>query len=583
MIMRNDTLLLFYALCSLVISTPILLIRMGIRRPEVYLVRPTGSTDLGLPSLKGNTGQPLVKDTVQGALQQQLGFTFTGLTMAFMPVPKIAPNFFLAFSSVDKRINEDPVPPTGLYSYHAWHTLSNFLDGTCPFMLNATTVTIATSREARMLCQHLMPLVQPAVGATPVVMTPVVATPTVLPHPPTGPLTAIFRYNGNGVAQVLMNCSSLPCVIPVFSPNVLAAFQPGETESKVIGGKTFTLCRASLAQDGKLDNKTVIDGREYTWVKLQRSAGFGDMTQTEFNALLTSYKLTDRSSSRLVAVLKSTLTLIDNFPTDLKNETAIAKRDTIRMSISGNYVPDRNKFRTTYSIVEKDTFASAVDMWDVQLSLSPNANPNIMVVNFANNYTAGGGYDHGCIAQEEDLFRCSDLPRSLGQLNTSTYYPINEVCNDDTSPFQVRAIFTPQCRILRRRSDYAFYTEEQYRKYKVSVCSIAAFNCGDQRDRRAFESTTTCQLSNWGYAATKSRIRLMFQMAAQKNVHTLIVGAFGCGVFRNPPAEIITLFNNVMREYWGSIGHVQFAVIGANHALFADPVTGLKFPTILDS
>jgi len=414
-------------------------------------------------------------------------------------------------------------------------------------VLDAITSSIASSRQVRVLSNHVFPSLQPAVLPAPVIAMPSTASPMVV-SPAVRPVSAIFRFNGNGQAQVLMDCSSLPCVFPFSSTGIEAPFQPEKTESKSIGGNAFTICRAIRTLDGSLNQKIVIEGKEYTWMKLERNTNFQGMTETEFKAMLVNFSVDERSRTRtghgflrLVAVLRSTLAKIASFPNDLKNETGIAMRNTVRMLYDPRYNPSFNLHTTTYSHVEKDTFAAAVDILDAD----PAA--KVMVVNFANNYGAGGGYANGCSAQEEDLFRCSDLPKTLGQ--SPALYPINELFTAGSPTSQVRAIFTPQCRILRRRSDYAFYTEEQYRKYKVSVCSIAAFNCADPADAQAFLNATTCVFSPDGYMDTQKRINMMFQMAAEENVDTLIVGAFGGGVFKSPPASIITMFNDAMWNY----------------------------------
>lgn len=42
------------------------------------------------------------------------------------------------------------------------------------------------------------------------------------------------------------------------------------------------------------------------------------------------------------------------------------------------------------------------------------------------------------------------------------------------------------------------------------------------------------------------KIRLVLQMALQKNVTHLVLGALGCGAYRNPPREVAKLFKKAL-------------------------------------
>ena len=49
-------------------------------------------------------------------------------------------------------------------------------------------------------------------------------------------------------------------------------------------------------------------------------------------------------------------------------------------------------------------------------------------------------------------------------------------------------------------------------------------------------------------------------MAVLEGVETIILGAFGCGAFRNTP-EVVTLANkNVIKEYLHAFKNIEFAV-----------------------
>ena len=63
------------------------------------------------------------------------------------------------------------------------------------------------------------------------------------------------------------------------------------------------------------------------------------------------------------------------------------------------------------------------------------------------------------------------------------------------------------------------------------------------------------------------RVKLVIDIAEENNVKTLILGAFGCGVFKQDPFEVATLFKKILRG--SSFEKVVFAIPrGANYNVF---------------
>ena len=57
-----------------------------------------------------------------------------------------------------------------------------------------------------------------------------------------------------------------------------------------------------------------------------------------------------------------------------------------------------------------------------------------------------------------------------------------------------------------------------------------------------------------------ARIRRIFEiMVANKN-EVIILGAFGCGAFRNPPEIVARVFNKVMQDYLFYFDTIEYAV-----------------------
>ena len=69
--------------------------------------------------------------------------------------------------------------------------------------------------------------------------------------------------------------------------------------------------------------------------------------------------------------------------------------------------------------------------------------------------------------------------------------------------------------------------------------------------------------------ALAERIKFVVDIASENNVKTLILGAFGCGVFKQDPIEVATLFKEALRG--SCFDKVVFAIPrGANYKAFKE-------------
>ena len=57
-----------------------------------------------------------------------------------------------------------------------------------------------------------------------------------------------------------------------------------------------------------------------------------------------------------------------------------------------------------------------------------------------------------------------------------------------------------------------------------------------------------------------ARIRRIFEIAATNGNEVLILGAFGCGAFRNPPQIVAKVFNTVMQDYLCHLDTIEYAI-----------------------
>ena len=57
-----------------------------------------------------------------------------------------------------------------------------------------------------------------------------------------------------------------------------------------------------------------------------------------------------------------------------------------------------------------------------------------------------------------------------------------------------------------------------------------------------------------------TRIRRIFEIAAANGNEVLILGAFGCGAFKNPPEIVAKVFSAVMQDYLCYFDAIEYAV-----------------------
>ncbi|MBS0650552.1 MAG: TIGR02452 family protein [Verrucomicrobia bacterium] len=170
---------------------------------------------------------------------------------------------------------------------------------------------------------------------------------------------------------------------------------------------------------------------------------------------------------------------------------------------------------------------------------------NVAVVNFANEDTPGGGVEHGARAQEEALCRTTGLYYSIDpRLNTHLVFP-----NGRYKIPEFGSIFSPSVPVLRRPEGDRFQWMDGVET--LHFISSAAYHPGNrpQADQARDDGM-------------KQKIRMQVATGILHGCDALVLGAFGCGAFQNPPAVVARLTREVLQEDFcrGAFRHVSFAV-----------------------
>ena len=72
------------------------------------------------------------------------------------------------------------------------------------------------------------------------------------------------------------------------------------------------------------------------------------------------------------------------------------------------------------------------------------------------------------------------------------------------------------------------------------------------------------KLSSYDYHITSQKINSFFLFAIKHNYIDIIIGAFGCGAYNNPPLDIITIYNECINKYKTYFRSITFAILSNN-------------------
>ena len=152
--------------------------------------------------------------------------------------------------------------------------------------------------------------------------------------------------------------------------------------------------------------------------------------------------------------------------------------------------------------------------------------PDVLCLNFASAKNPGGGFLSGSQAQEESLARSSAL--YICQTSKREMYDFNRSAG--TSLYSDHMLYSPRVPVFR--DDEGALLDEPYR---VSFITAPAVNAGAVKRNEPASA---------GSILTTMRRRLsrVLWVASTHSHASLILGAWGCGVFQNEPAMIAGLF-----------------------------------------
>ena len=171
------------------------------------------------------------------------------------------------------------------------------------------------------------------------------------------------------------------------------------------------------------------------------------------------------------------------------------------------------------------------------------AGGRVAALNFASAKNPGGGFLNGSQAQEESLARSSALYPSL--CRARPYYDLHRA--GSSCLYTDAMILSPDCPIIRDEEGRLLDAPQT-----ATFLTSAAPNAGAiQAEERPLLRETL-----------RRRAHRVLSLAASQGHESLVLGAWGCGVFRNDPEMVAGVFADLLRGEWaGRFRCVVFSVL----------------------
>jgi uncharacterized protein (TIGR02452 family) len=207
----------------------------------------------------------------------------------------------------------------------------------------------------------------------------------------------------------------------------------------------------------------------------------------------------------------------------------------------GELTHSRSPSVTEFEVVNQTTLAAAV-------RLLADGHQRALALNFASAKNPGGGFLGGSQAQEESLARATGLYACISPVRE--YYEANRAC--DSCLYTDHIIYSPAVPVFRDDDDCLLE-----RPYAVSLLTAPAVNAGAVHGNE-LENVSRIE------PVMRQRIANMLTVAAHHGYDAIVLGAWGCGVFRNDAAAVAGWFHDHLTgdgRFSGVFARVIFAVL----------------------
>ena len=198
-------------------------------------------------------------------------------------------------------------------------------------------------------------------------------------------------------------------------------------------------------------------------------------------------------------------------------EEVFAQRDSILLETKSE--------STEFLVINTTTFQAVRD--------AVVGGQSVICLNFASAKNPGGGFLGGSQAQEESLARASALYPSIVQMEEM--YNTNKMFG--SCLYTDHMIYSPAVPVFRDNADQLL--DEPY---LASIITAPAVNAGCVRKNEPANVNKIPEVM-------RRRIEQVLSIAVTQRYKTIVLGAWGCGVFQNDPADVAMYFKEFLVDH----------------------------------
>lgn len=183
----------------------------------------------------------------------------------------------------------------------------------------------------------------------------------------------------------------------------------------------------------------------------------------------------------------------------------------------------------------------------------------VCVLNNASWHSPGGSVIKGPGAQEEYLCKCSDYYRALFAFATDARYrSYVKIFRHPSYPLDLNygCCYVPNVTVFRDTEATGYKLIDV--PWQASFIAIGGINTPEtfinqQGERRLTEENEII---------IKNKFTTLSRVAKHHSQYNLVLSAWGCGAYNNPPKHIAEIFKSVISldEFWGYFKNIVFAI-----------------------
>ncbi len=206
-------------------------------------------------------------------------------------------------------------------------------------------------------------------------------------------------------------------------------------------------------------------------------------------------------------------------------------------------------------VEEKDTTITVEDLDTVSAIIKYGQCGKVATLNFSSYKNPGGMFFNGSKAQEECLCHESYLYNVLSSLVDEFYAWNNK--HKNKALYLNRGLYSPDILFIRGRDGEGFNDADCYKQY----CDVITCAAPNKSTAQKYQSISDAKNTE----VLRDRIRFVLDIAKSNNVDTLILGAYGCGVFGQDPTEVASIFKEYLYTTYKCFDRVVFAIPKGNN------------------